>query len=337
MPVLLLLSLCLETSLLCAAEPPRVEHIGLIAPDILGVTIAAGRVEYGRQVPYVRQSSDSWNPADLHRFVARDGKIIGTLVGKDTNLLCTLDTVLGERLDAAWADSAGSYLLKSKDDPSYTSGQPPRAVHRKTKPSDLAMVGPYQFDSPTETVVYLQLPSRLKPGCEYALVFNGALPSRRFVFEEARLRSEAVHVSQIGFRPDDPVKMRFPVLLDGQRRRLGYYEGLPFAVVEDATGKASSRGPRLSPRLPRTRPRMPTTRTTTAPMSSRWTSRRCPSPGSTASASRRSAARIPFEIADDVWRKAFVVSARGLLPPAQRHQAGRALHFLSTPAPVSSR
>ena len=65
-----------------ASEPPRVEHVGLVAPDIVGVTIAAGHVEYGRQVPYAKQAGDFVVPfMGVQRFVLRKGKVIGSLVG----------------------------------------------------------------------------------------------------------------------------------------------------------------------------------------------------------------------------------------------------------------
>ncbi len=42
-----------------AGEPPEIEHVGLVAPDVLAITITAGRVEYGRQIPYQKQDGDT--------------------------------------------------------------------------------------------------------------------------------------------------------------------------------------------------------------------------------------------------------------------------------------
>lgn len=45
-------------------EKPAVVQIGPVAPDIIGVTIRAGRVEYGRQGPYTQEKGDSISQAD---------------------------------------------------------------------------------------------------------------------------------------------------------------------------------------------------------------------------------------------------------------------------------
>ena len=191
-------------------EPPHIEHVGMVAPDIIGITILAGRVEYGRQVPYVKEPGDFVAASEVHRFVARGGKIIGSLVGRDGDILCTMDEVIGERLDTAWADRPASYEVASEDDPDYGTPRKPAAVYRKSKPSDLGMIGPYKFDSPTENVIYLKLPAPLGVGKSYVISFRDSkLSAHAFAFDPSRLRSEAVHVSQIGFRPDDPAKDAF--------------------------------------------------------------------------------------------------------------------------------
>lgn len=117
MALLAVLTAVVFGTALIAADPPRIEHVGMVAPDVIGITILAGRVEYGRQVPYTKQEGDFVAPSDIHRFVARDGETIGTLVGKDGDTLCTMDEVAGERLDGAWADRPESYEVASADDP----------------------------------------------------------------------------------------------------------------------------------------------------------------------------------------------------------------------------
>ena len=122
-----------------AGEPPKIEQVGLVAPDILGLTITAGRVEYGRQIPYQKQDGDTTSPTDIHRFVVRQSKVIETLIGQNGEPLCTMDQIFGEKLDPVWADSTETYRVQSKDDPQYSDAQKPKMVYRKTKPSDLGM------------------------------------------------------------------------------------------------------------------------------------------------------------------------------------------------------
>jgi endoglucanase len=295
-----------------AAEPPRIDQVGMVAPDIIGITISAGRVEYGRQEPYVKQPGDFVGASDIHRFVARGGKVIGTLVGKDADILCNLDEVIGDRLDTAWADRPASYEVTSADDPRFKEAQRPAAVHRKTKPSDLAMIGPYKFDSPTESIVYLKMAAPLEAGKSYTVSFEqSSLEARTFTFDPTRLRSEAVHVSQIGFRPDDPAKVAFLSAWLGSGGGFKYEEGLPFSVIDDATGEPFFEG------------RTGLSKAATDRTEDAWKKNYngtdvfvmdftgLARPGSYRISVKGLGCSYPFTIGDDVWRKAFITSARG--------------------------
>ena len=103
-----------------AGDPPtesvRIDHVGLVAPDVIGITLSARHVEYGRQIPYMKQDGDVVSDSDIHRFVRREGKVIGNLVGKNGDLLCTMDEVVGKTLDAAFMDDRTSYRIKSRTD-----------------------------------------------------------------------------------------------------------------------------------------------------------------------------------------------------------------------------
>ena len=76
-----------------------------------------------------------------------------------------MDEVKGDRFDTAWADQPAE-LSHSLDGRSLATPNPgsPTAVHRKSKPSDLGMVGAIKFDFSTENVVYLRLSEALETG-----------------------------------------------------------------------------------------------------------------------------------------------------------------------------
>jgi endoglucanase len=295
-----------------ATEPVRVDHVGLVAPDVIGITLSARRVEYGRQVPYAKQEGDVVAASDIHRFVRRDGKTIGTLVGKAGGLLCTMDEVVGKALDTAWADDPGSYRIESASDPHYQSPQMPKLVHRKSKPSDLGMVGPYQFEAATESVIYLKLPAPLEAGAEYTVSFRSSdLPARKFVLDAARLRSEAVHVNQVGFRPDDPGKLAFLSCWMGNGGGLHYQAGLPFDIIDESTGQAVFTGTTVLSKAAADRTEDAYNKNYNGADVFEMDFSGLHRAGTYRVCLKGIGCSYAFEVADDVWRRAFVVAARG--------------------------
>jgi len=303
--------LALVAAIGAAAEMPRVTHVGMAAPDIIEVIVQAGHAEYGRQVPYQPQPGDKVDRKSHHRWVYRGGKFLGALVGRDEKLLYTPDRVVGPKLDTAWADNPASYAVICPDDPNYAGdGAAPVAVHRKTRPSDFARVGPWQMEAPLEHHIYLRLPRPLVVGREYLLCFRGGhLPAGGFKWDPAKLRSEAVHVSHIGFRPDDPAKVAFLSCWMGSGGALAYREGTRFDVL-DADGRSVFRGEVALSRsasepedaYKRNYSGVPVYIMDFSPLRK---------PGTYRVAVEGVGCSYPFEIAPDAWRKAFYVSARG--------------------------
>jgi endoglucanase len=293
-------------------EPVRIDHAGLVAPDIIGITLSARHVEYGRQIPYVKQPGDVVNDSDLHRFVRRQGKVIGNLVGKNGDLLCTMDEVVGKKLDTTWADDRSSYRVKSRTDSHYETTATPVWVHRKSKPADLGMVGPYQFESPTRDVVYLKLPAPLQTGMDYTMFFSDSdLPAQKFTFDPATLRSEAVHVSQIGFRPDDPAKLAFLSCWLGDGGGLHYETGLPFEIIEASTGRTVFKGVTVLSKAAGDKTEDAYNKNYNGTDVFQMDFTGLNRPGKYRVSVKGIGCSYPVEIADDVWRRAFVVAARG--------------------------
>lgn len=307
----ILLSLGLAFGSAAAVEMPQVIHVGMVAPDIIEVVVQAGRAEYGQQVPYQPQPDDKVDRKTHQRTVYRGGKFIGWLVGKAETLLYTPDRVVGEKLDLAWADKPESYGIRCPDDPNYTGdGTPPVAVHRKSKPSDFARVGPWQFEAPMEHHLYLCLPKPLVVGREYLICFRGGhLTATGFKWDPASLRSEAVHVSHLGFRPDDPAKAAFLSCWMGSGGAVAYREGLRFDVL-DAGGRSVFQGKAALSRAAadpedaykRNYSGVPVYEMDFSPLRT---------PGTYRVAVEGVGCSFPFAIADDAWRRAFYVSARG--------------------------
>ncbi len=224
----------------CAAEGPRVTHVATVAPDVLGITIETGQVIKGRQVPYTKQPGDAIDESQARAplYVRRGGRTLGALVGARRELIWLFEEVHGGGLDTAWASKPESYRIESADDEQYRRPATPLAVHRKSKPTDMAQVDVWRFEFPMRHVIYLKLRAPLRFGAQYTIRFpGGGLPDYDYRHNPAKNRSEAVHVNQLGFRPDDPAKRGYLSCWLGDGGKLDYPENLRFAVLEDTSGK----------------------------------------------------------------------------------------------------
>jgi endoglucanase len=296
----------------CAQEaPPVVTLVCTVAPDIVCVKVQSGEVVVGLQAPYEAQPGDRIENPELHRWVMRGGKCIGALAGVDGKTIRAMDRVVGERVEPSRLSEAEGFRVSSPDDPAYAAPTAPSAVHRKSKPTALARTAPWTFDSPVEHTVYLRLPQPLTPGRAYNVALPAGLPEQRFAYEPTRMRSEAVHVSHLGFRPDDPAKVGFLSCWMGDGGGLKYPEALAFQVLDEATGESRFDGVlRLSKAADAAdenayKVNHNKTDVWEADFSAVTT------PGTYRLHIQGLGCSYPFAIGDDVWRKAFTVAARG--------------------------
>jgi len=223
-----------------ARPPPSVTYLGPVAPDTLCLKVQAGRTEYGPQGPYQAQPGDQ---VGEDRWVKRDGRCIGALVGPKRDILQTFDRFVGQQLDTARAAVPASYLLSSSDDAHYKAPLAVRAVHRKTRPLDIAQLGVWEFAWPVEHTLYLRLPSALVPGCQYALDLTALnLPKQAFAYDPVHMRSDAAHISHLGFRPDDLAKIAFLSTWMGDGGGLAYPGNLKFQVLKEGGDEVAFEG-----------------------------------------------------------------------------------------------
>lgn len=212
---------------------PWLLGISAVGKNILALRIQEGWVEGGVQEPYVPQEGETLRQdAKIPRltWIDRDGKPVGTLV-KDSqkgDQRFVLETRLGDDLDLSLADISTSYTI---------NGEHPLAVWRKSKPNNIADPS---FEQTLLHVLYLVLPWPLEEGKTYDISFVPHLleeETASFSFRSLFQQSEAVHVSQLGFRPGDPSKTAYLsqwMGLGGGVRYDGYRR---FHLVEDGTGK----------------------------------------------------------------------------------------------------
>lgn len=226
------------------SNPAKLIHYGTVASDIIGLTIDSGqKVQYGRQIPYIKQEGHKVDEKSHHHWVYQDGQFLGSLVGAKKQILHTPDRVIGRPLDITTAEKPANWQIKSQDDPNYANGLQPISIHRKSRPTDFARVGSWQYDAPIEHILYLKLPYPLQQSKHYALKHNADLFAPvEFIWKPENQRSEAVHVSHLGFRPDDPAKVAFLSCWMGNGGGLSYPDEMAFHVINDKSGKIAYKG-----------------------------------------------------------------------------------------------
>ncbi|MBE9108299.1 glycoside hydrolase family 9 protein [Nodosilinea sp. LEGE 07298] len=221
----------------------------VISPEVVVVMLHQGEITHARQVPYQPEPQDRLETSGSDTWVIRQGQALGTLVSPDQNILYGFDQYTETPFNADRASQPRSYRIQSQDDPVYQQPATPAEVHRKSKPVDLARTGRNgDLRWAMEHRFYLRLPTALTPGKTYKIeLTEQELPPLTFTYQPDRQFSEAVHISAVGFRPDDPLKVGFLSTWMGTGGGLSYPEGLSFQVIDEAnqeivfTGQASRR------------------------------------------------------------------------------------------------
>ncbi len=312
------------------AELPHVVSVGTVAPTIVLVRIRAQHVEHGRQVPFTAQPGDDISDGH-YRFVRRSGKLIGALAGAEGKLLFTCDELRGEPLDVEWASRPESYRLQA-DGSAPGDAATPAAVYRKSRPFDFCRTAEKNA-APQDHYLYLKFATPLASGKHYTLHFqSGALETSEaaFVYDPATLASDAVHVSQIGFRPDDPAKVAFLSCWMGDGGGLSFGREPQFSVIDAASGKVAFSGKgRLAKAAADDTNNYENADVYELDFSALGQS------GDYRVSVDGVGCSIPFAIGDDTWTKAFTVSVRGLYhqrsgialgPPYTEYRRPRPFH-----------
>ncbi len=289
-----------------------VEHVGLVAPDILEVIVRAGEVRIGTQQPYRKQTGDVIQEGGRNHYLVRNGKELGVLVGHDRDILCPFDVFTDDLLETENLGEQNSYRITSASDPNYQADQHPVAVCRKHKPIGVARTDDWKFKAPVQYHLYLKLPHSLQENASYTVAFNGLpIPDQTFDYKPMELRSEAIHVSQIGFCPNDPVKRAFLSCWLGDGGGVVYPSDLQFHLI-----KASNRTRVYSGLCRLTKPKKATDedayhRNFTLANVYEMDFSAVREQGLYQVYVEGIGCSYPFRISPQVWKEAFITSARG--------------------------
>ena len=217
---------------------PVVQAVYAAAPDVLALQIHSGRITPGRLEQYAAQPGDERRVKDGMTLLVRGGQEVGHLIGPKKDSFVAYEGFEGDPLLEAEADEPANYAVRSADDPAFARAVPPVSVSRKSKPDDWQQAN--RAGLTMRHVVYLRLPRALTPGRTYTVTLanvNVQTPTATLVFDPARAWSESVHVSQVGFRPDDPLKRAFLSLWMGTGGG-AFPDGLGFHLIDDKTGRS---------------------------------------------------------------------------------------------------
>ena len=295
-------------------KSPSIINVSRVASNIVVLEIQAGRVVPGSLVPYSTQAGDEKREKKLENgtiesvTLVRGGKEIGFLVGTKRNFLNVWEGFQGDPLLEWLADDIKNFSVSVKGQTAVK----PVAVWRKSKPNDWAK--PIDQFAIRHTL-YLQMPKPLLAATRYT-VSVGALNTRQasldFETEADKSRSEAVHVSQIGYRPDDPAKRAFVSCWMGTGGALKLPDTVKFSVVDDKTGKIEYSNSSSDIWRADKVEKMQTDRNFNSTDVARLDFSSFTKPGKYRVVVDGIGSSYPFEIGADVWRRAFLIQMKGL-------------------------
>lgn len=241
-------------------------------------------------------------------------------------------------LDISKAMQTGVYTISSSDDSNFSGGIQPASVGRKSKGKDFSRNCLWRQsllynachggsticdnDFIFEHFIYLELPYPMQQGKHYIITLSGLAGnynSDTLVFDVTRVRSDAVHVNQIGFLPDAGKKFGYISAWMGDKGPLDLdaYEGTRFHLIDLATGQPVFEGT-IAKRLDvETSPQKDLPGEPGTPffsMSDVW---ECDfssfsTPGEYVLSVDRIGCSFPFKIGSDIYREAFYHTIRQL-------------------------
>ena len=169
--------------------------------------------------------------------------------------------------------------------------------------------------------VFLKLPQPLAEGKKYCIQFAGVNCRQTFVIythEPAKTRSPAVHVSAVGFRPDDPLKYAFLSEWLGTGDAYHFAPGLRFHLLNDATGASVFDGEVKLIKAADAKEAFKAGRNYSKTDVLGMDFSAFATPGRYRLYVQGIGCSYPFAIAEDVWTQAFRLSMKGLL----HHRSG---------------
>lgn len=291
---------------------PTLVECAPVDRNIVALTVRNGEMVQAKEIPYKPEPGDTyqkWQPWGWG-FVVRDGKTIGGRVGKQGELMRTFESIAGARANLFRDPKAAEFSVGSTRDRRFADGKVPVQLHYLRTVDPFVQVGPWNWEPLEKVTFFLVLPHDLKVGADYTVRWSRLDEQASFAFKPELNRSPAVNVNQVGFRPDDPLKVGFLSNWLGDGGAHEYREGMRFSVVPKGGGEAAFAGA-VTLRKPvgeaeddrgKNHSNTPIYEMDFSALSK---------PGRYVLVVEGIGCSYPFDIANDAWKRAFVTSARG--------------------------
>ncbi len=242
--ILILISACSSKQSSTYHKKPFITSIATIDAKTLAITIQAGEMIPSEQRQYKELPGDSvYIEYDSHygfeksRLLIREGEAIGWLTGENHNWLTVGQRFAGDTLDLLHIDENENYSVISQSDTKFSEGVNPASVFRKSKPNNW-LEPSRQFLM--EHKIYLQMKEDFSEGHSYTLdlgALNTEEKTLEFTFNSEQLHNEAIHVSAIGYRPNDPGKRAYLSAWLGNGGAVNFGEYEEFSIVDQESGE----------------------------------------------------------------------------------------------------
>lgn len=240
------------------------------------------------------------------------------------------ESVVVKALNLTEALKLTSYSIISTDDAAYSTAKNPVSIGRKTKGTEFTWMC-QTWDNTQGCInsdpdhvkdhwIYLTLPAPLEKNKTYifqtTIAGNGNTWS--FKYDETKLRSEAIHVNQIGYSTRAPRKCGYVYHWMGDKGGLDLsaYANAPFNIIDVSNGSSVFNG-KLSFR--KSRNNVETGQTSDTPGANFLSADvyECDfslfnTPGEYVLQVEGIGCSFPFKIAEDIYRQPFYTAIRGL-------------------------
>lgn len=127
---------------------------------------------------------------------------------KEKNSHYTYGRVEGISFNTKFSEYTEHYSVMCEDSLELSSPVEPVSVSRKSYPIDMTQTGGWGFAVASRHLLYFELPEEIEEGNTYQIVIGKKITGKELkgsvtVLSET-LRSDTIHVSQMGFIPDSP-------------------------------------------------------------------------------------------------------------------------------------